>query len=580
MTTARILCRLAHIILLLLCFSCLKPSDPKSFHQIAQIPLRASIITLDPADSYDTVSASVVYQAFEQLYEYHYLKRPYTLRPLLAKSFPKIDPKGTRYTIQIKPGILYHDDPAFKGRPRYVKAIDFIHQIKRIALIKTKSNGWFLFKNVIKGLDQFRQQAKNYQDIPRIDVVGLKAVGDHTLVIELKRPYPQLKYVLAMSFSSPVPYEVIDYYRNDLSDHPVGTGPFKLLEWNHGLNLTMVKNPKYRHAIYPSQGDSFAKHKGLLKDAGKKIPFVDKIVFKVIKEDQTQWLNFLNEKIDFLSIPKDNFNTAVTPQGKLSPELKGKDVALQIMPTLIFWWVAFNMEHPILGKNIKLRKAIAHAIDVKRYLQLFTNNIGRKANSIFIPGIAGYNPNSQLNFEFDLKKAKQLMQEAGHPNGKGLPRFSYDVRGSSTVSRQQGEYIKSSLEKIGIKIDVVVNTFPGFLKKLRGGQLQLWLDGWALDYPDAENITQLLHSAGHPPGPNHAFYHNKRVDQLIEKLRTLPNGQKKFSLMQEIEQNVFRELPWILLYYKRDYMLHQGYLKNFRKSDLIYNYLKYIKIVK
>ena len=297
-----------------------------------------------------------------------------------------------------------------------------------------------------------------------------------------------------------------------------------------------------------------------------------------MKEDQTQWLNFLNGNIDFLPIPKDNFNVAITPDGKLSPELAGKNTSLQIVPTLTYWWVAFNMNHPILGKNLKLRQAIAHAIDVNEYIQLFTNNIGQKANSIFTPGIAGYDTKAKVQFEFNLKKARQLLQEAGYPNGENLPRFSYDVRGSNTMSRQQGEYIKKSLAKIGINIDVVINTFPGFLQKLRRGDLQIWHDGWALDYPDAENIVQLLSSTSHPPGPNHSFYHNREVDQLIEQLKLLENGQEKFTIMKKIEDKVASDLPWVLLYYKKDYILYQNRLKNFRKSDLISNYLKYIRI--
>ena len=563
----------------LFCVSCQKlqrPHDP--YGQTAFIPLGDQITTLDPANAYDSISLSAVYQSHEQLYEYHYLKRPYTLQPLLAEKMPQIDPKGTQYTIKVKQSIPYHDDPAFQGKTRYVKAIDFIHQIKRIALTQTKSNGWFLFKNMIKGLDHFRKQAKTYQDILNQEVSGLRAPDDSTLVIQLTRPYPQFQYILAMSFASPVPYEVIDYYKNDLSKNMVGSGPFKLIKWNRGLNLLMTQNPNYRHSTYPSQGDSFAQSHGLLKDAGKKIPFLSKIEFKIMKESQTQWLNFLDKKIDYLSIPKDNFNIAITPRGNLSPELKGKNISLQIMPTLTYWWVAFNMRDPILGKNLKLRQAIAHAIDIKRYLNLFTNNIGKKANSIFVPGIAGYDPKTKPNFEFNLDKAKQLIKDAGFPNGKNLPRFTYNVRGSSTFSRQQGEYIKNVLEKIGLKIDVVVNTFPGFLKKMREGKLQIWTDGWALDYPDAENITQLLSGNSHPPGPNHSFYKNPEVDQLIKRLKVLPDGQEKFSLMKRIEKNFSQDLPWVLLYYRQSYLLYQNRLKNFRKSSLVHNDLKYIKI--
>ena len=560
-------------LLVTLIFSaCNKPTPPGQ--SIAQIPLTSLIGTLDPANSYDAVSGEVVYQVYEQLYEYHYLKRPLTLQPLLARQLPRIDQGGTRYTITIKRNIQYHEDPAFKGQARTLKAMDFIHQIKRIALTKTQSNGWFLFNNMIVGLDEFRRQAKDHSDILHRDVYGLQAVGDYTLVIKLTRPYPQLPYVLAMSFTSPVPYEAIVHYQNNLGEHPVGTGPFQLVRWNRGLDLVLEKNPHYRRALYPAQGESG----DLLADANKPIPFVDQIKFKIIKEGQARWLNFLSQKIDFLPIPKDNFNMAITPEGKLSPLLKGKNVALQINPTLTYWWLAFNMHDPHLGKNHKLRQAIAHAIDIKRYIKLFTNNTGKQANSIFIPEVPGYHPNAKVNFAFDLKQAHLLMTQAGHAKGKGLPRFTYDIRGHSTQGRQQGEYIKSALEKIGIKIDIVTNTFPGFLEKLRQGKMQIWIDGWTLDYPDAENITQLLYSKAHPPGPNHCFYHNQQVDKLIEQLKVLPNGPKKFSLMQRIEAYVAQDLPWVILYYRRDYLLYQKRLKNFKKSDAVSNYLKYVRL--
>ncbi|MCY4644100.1 MAG: ABC transporter substrate-binding protein [Bacteriovoracales bacterium] len=558
--------------------SCLKQEGSDSKTSKAQIPLRAKIETLDPANAYDAISLAVAHQALEPLYEYHYLQRPYRLVPLLAKGLPKIEGNGTRYTIHIKEKVSYHKDPAFRGQTRYVKALDFIHQIKRIALVETKSKGWFLFKDRIVGLDLFRAKAKTYKDIASIEVEGLKTLGDSTLVIQLTKPYPQLLHVLAMAFTTPVPFEAIDYYKNNLRERLIGTGPFQLVRWNPGLNLKMKKNPHYRKALYPSRGDKWAQEKGLLGDAGKPLPFLSHIEFKILKEDQTQWLNFLDGKIDFLSIPKDNFNTALTPRGELSKELAGRDIALQIVPTFTSFWVGFNMKNPILGKNFKLRKAIAHAIDVDKFVRLFTNDTGQKANSIFVPGIAGYDPKQKLPFEYDLAKAKRLMKEAGYPKGFGLPRFTYDVRGPSTLSRQQGEYIKNSLKKIGVEIEVVLNTFPGYIKKSNEGKIQIHLDGWSLDYPDAENIIQLLSSGAHPPGPNASFYHNPEVDGLIERLKLLSDGPEKFNLMKRIEKLVFEDLPWVPLFYRRNYFLHYRRLQNLRMSPLIQNYLKYLRI--
>ena len=497
-------------------------------NDVLRVPLRENIATFDPANAYDTISIEVISQSLEQLYQYHYLDRPYRLEPLLAKGMPRIDKGGTRYTIELKRGIRYHDDPAFGGRIRHLQAIDFVHQIKRIALTTTKSNGWFLFKGLIVGLDDFRERAKHYRDILKLPVSGLQTSADQgTLTVQLTRPFPQFQYVLAMTFSTPVPYEAIRHYQNNLNEHMVGTGPFQLLQWKRNHSVTMVKNPHYRHSTYPAQGDEEARARGMLADAGKALPFLSRIEFTLLAEAQTRWLNFLSGKIDTILIPKDNFNTAITAQGELSPALTAKDIVLDIAPTLYHFWVSFNMNHPILGKNRKLRQAIAHAIDVDKYIALFTNNVGQRSHSIFVPGIRGHDPQTRASFRYDLQRAKQLLQEAGYPGGSGLPRFTYDVRGQATFNRQHGEFIKMALQQIGLQIDVISNTFPGFLKKLREGKLQIFNDGWGLDYPDAENAALLLHSDNHPPGPNAASYNNPEVDRLIDELKLLPDGEKK-----------------------------------------------------
>ncbi len=563
-------------LLLIVLFSCRKANHSADAKKI-NLPLVEQIETLDPANSYDMISARVLYSICEQPYQYHYLKRPFVLEPLLATKMPELSTDQKTFTINLQKDVLYHDDPAFNGKPRTVKADDLKTQIKRIAFTGTRSNGWFLFKNRIVGLDDFRKKAKKIEDIETIKVKGLKVLNEHTLQIKLTQPYPQLKYVMAMSFMTPTPIEFVKYYQNSLSENPACTGPYKLKEWNRGHNVKITRNKNYREAFYPSQGDRFANANGLLNDAGKKIPFVDDIEFKILKENQTQWLNFLNKNIDYLPVPKDNFGAAINVTGGLSDDLLKKGIKLQLMPTLIYWWVGFNMNHPILGKNKNFRMAMAHAIDIKKYIALFTNNVGQKANSIFTPGIPGYDPTSKVNFEYNIEKAKNYLAKAGYPEGKGLPEFTYDVRGSSTFSRQMGEFIAQSFSNIGVKVNVVVNTFPGFLKKLREGRLQIWLDGWGLDYPDAENISQLLYSRSHPPGPNHSYYTRKEVDALIEKLKILPDGDEKFELMKKIQNYVFEDMPWILLYYKRSYVLYQGQLQNFRKSEMIHNYVKYLR---
>lgn len=557
--------------------SCKKPKT--SGDAILNVPLSGEVSTLDPANSYDTISASIVYQCYEQLFEYHYLKRPYTLQPLLSDGMPKIENNGKRYIIKIKKGISYHDDPAFEGKERFVKAQDFITQIKRLAFLPTRSNGWWLFDGKIIGLNDFRKTVgSDFEKFKTTKIKGLTAVDDQTLVIDLIEAYPQMIYTLAMSFTSPVPLEVVEKYENRLNKTIVGTGPFRLEEWKANSRLTLKRYPKYREAFYPRQGDRMANSRNLLEDAGKQIPFLDTVQYHVIKEAQTRWLNFRSKKIDLLIVPKDNFRNAIDPSGKITNDLSKEGIKLQTFPTLTYWWLSFNMRDPLLGKNRKLRLAIAHAIDIDRYISLFTNNTGQRANSIYPPGIPGYDAAAELPYEYNLEKAKKFLAEAGFPEGKNLPVLTYDVRGASATNRQQADFVKSELAKIGINITEALNTFPGFLEKARKGTLQFWQDGWAMDYPDAENSLQLLVTKNHSPGPNSTFYSNEEFDKLFGQLKSLQDGPEKFELMKKMEAIIHKDLPWVMQYYSRNYILFNERLRNYRHSDLIYNNLKYLNI--
>lgn len=566
------------LILLISLGSCTRKGNNKD--NTLYYPLSGEVSTLDPANSYDVISASVVYQCVEPLFQYHYLKRPYTLVPLLADGMPKVEQNGLRYIIKIKKEIAYHDDPAFKGKPRYVKAQDFITQIKRLAFIPNASNGWWLFDNKIKGINEFRDKVRSDLNLfYQTEIEGLKALDDHTLVIDLSEPYPQMLVALAMSFTAPIPLEAVKEYDNKLNDRIIGTGPFMLKKWTRLSGITLVKNPDYRTSYYPSQGDRLAHSRGLLKDAGKEIPFLDRIEFKIMKESQTRWLNFLSKKIHILkNIPKDNYGDAVNAQGSLKSDLKKQNIKLQAFPTLTYWWLSFNMKDSIFAKNKNLRLAVAHAFDFDRYIELFTNNIGQKANSIYPPGIPGYNPSNILPYKYDLTKAKEYLAKAGYPNGKGLPEITYDVRGTSAHNRQQGEFLKAQLSKIGINIKVITNTFPDFLKKAKGGKLQFWQDGWTMDYPDAENVLQLLLEKNFVPGPNVTMYMSDEFEKLFNELKFLPEGKRKWDLMKRMEEIVIEDLPWVMQYYARSYVLFHGNLKNFRHSDLIYNNMKYLKV--
>lgn len=541
------------------------------------VSLSDRVSTLDPVNCYDTVCATVVNQIYEPLYQYHYLKRPYSIIPLLAAEMPQVSKDGLTIQIKIKKNIFYHQSEHIPADTKVI-AKHFINQFKRIAFIPNRSNGWWLLDGNVQGINTFRDHVgTDNNKLAKVNISGITAIDDHTLEIKLTRPNPQFLYYLTLSFLVPIPDPFLKD-QNLLNNEAVGTGPYQLSHWNKGSQILLTKNNRYHKQNYPTSGDRYSNELNLLQDAGKSLPFIKNINFQIMTESQTRWLNFQSDNIDFLVLGKDQFKTAIGPLGKLTPELRKKGVKVQVSPTLTYWWLAFNMKDRILGKNIHLRRAIAHAVDIENFIKLFTNNTGQIANSIYPPGIFGYNPSQKRAYSYNLEIAKKELELAGYKNANGLPEFTFDVRGGSTTSRQMAEYIQKELAKINIKIKISTNTFPGFLKKQKNGDLQFWLDGWALDYPDSENVLQLLHSKNSVPGPNATSFSNSEVDKKIDLIAALPNDTQKQVLMSQVEEIVNNELPWVMLYYSRNHILISPKIKNFKYNDIIYNYFKYLNV--
>lgn len=568
---------LALTVILLLSFSCTKKNIERS--KMLNIALTSELSSLDPVNSYDNVSGYVIYNIYEQLFEYHYLNRPFELRPLLAESMPTIENQGKKYIIKIRKDVQYHDHPAFNGKPRFVNANDFITAFKRLSFGPLNSTGWWLVDGIVVGVNDFKKSVGNdFTKFKSTPIKGVTAPDDYTLIIELVSPSPQFMYKLAMSFLSPIPLEVVEYEKNDLGRHLVGTGPFYLSKIDEKKGISLNKFPHYHETFYPVEGDRFANNRGLLKDAGEKIPFIEGVNFLIVKENVERWNMFMKKELDLIVLPQDYYNQTFDEVGNLKEEIKTKNIRLQTMPTLTYWWLSFNMKDPLLGKNLNLRKAIAHAINMDKYIDKFTANTGQRANSILPPGVFGYDTNSTLPYNYDINKAKDYLAKAGYPNGKNLPEIAYDTRAESAISVEQAEFFKEELAKIGIKVKVVVNNFNAFLEKSRTGHLQFFQDGWTLDYPDSENVFQLLIPANFPPGPNASYFNNKEFFALYEKLSRLQDGDEKKAIIAKLEKIVNDELPWIMQYYSRNFILYHDEVKNYRPSDLIWSYPKYIKL--
>jgi len=496
--------------------ACTQWLDDDENRQVLRIGVPSDAKTLDPASAFDSASLLVMGQVYETLYQYSYLRDPFVPEPLLAADFPKYSEDRLTVTIPIRKGIYYAPDEAFEKLPskkREMKAQDFVYALKRQAHPNIKAQGSWLFEGKIKGFKEFKKklhdadQEEFQQVFEEGQIVGFQAKDDYTLEIRLLKPYPQLVWALSMTFVAPIPKEAIEKHGDEngaINSHPVGTGPFVLKKWRPGHRIILVRNDHYHSEFYPTSASPGLKEKGLLKDAGETLPFLEKIVFDIVKESQPRWLKFLKGRYDLNNIPKDNFDDAMIDATNLSEEMEEKGIKLHRRSANTFWYVCFNMADKIVGKSIFLRQAISSAIDRDEFIKLFTNDRGIKMETALPHSILGRPKNPKLRYDLDLARAKRLLKMAGYPKGKNLPPLTMDMRGSSTSSRQMGEFFVRALAQIGIKLKVQYNTFPRFLEKMRQGNLQISFGGWTMDYPDAENVYQLLYGPNRSPG---LFFH-------------------------------------------------------------------------
>jgi ABC-type transport system substrate-binding protein len=282
-------------------------------------------------------------------------------------------------------------------------------------------------------------------------------------------------------------------------------------------------------------------------------------------------------RIDLMPVPRGMLPRLLAKGGKQRLELEERGVQVKHFPVQALRWLALNMNDPIWGKNVNLRQALAHGIDVDAYIEVLSQKTNLKAHSLMVPGLAGYDPSSSLPFKYDLAKAKEYLIKAGHPDGKGLAPLLYSTRGNQEANLVEAKFLQGQLEKLGIKLETQVLTFKEFLTDGRAGKLQFFTDNWLFDYPDGENIIQLLVGAN-APGINKAGYRDADVDRWYKTLRITTDIQEKIRLMTLIEERVLRDLPWITIMYESSYVLLAPHVRNYRKSSVARNYVKYIKL--
>ncbi|MDO9104066.1 MAG: ABC transporter substrate-binding protein [Methylovulum sp.] len=616
---------------------------------------------LDPAIAYSSNEYTFVAQIYEPPFQYHYLKRPYQLTPLTASKMPEvnyIDQQGNRleqtatetdiaytdYVIDIKPDIRYQPHPALAKNPqggyryhhldetqvqaltalgdftetgsRELTADDYVYQIKRLAHPKTQSPIAEIMKNYIVGFDAFAQKVsdKSREAIKNETMEGVVVVNRYQYRIRIKGKYPQFIYWLAMPFFSPMPWEADVFYGQEgLSDknitldwYPIGTGAYLLAENNPNRRMTLLKNPNFHMETYPAEGEPDDKAKGLLADAGKPLPFIDKVVFMLEKETIPYWTKFLQGYYDASGIASDSFDQAIQFTGSggvaLTESMREKGIQLQTAVETSNFYMGFNMLDATVGGNSdaarKLRQALSIAVDYEEFISIFRNGRGLAAQGVIPPGIYGYADSKEginpIVYEWvngkpqrkPIAAARQLMAEAGYANGidpktqQALILY-FDTMSASVDDRPMMSWYRKQFEKLGIKLVIRATDYNRFQEKMRLGNAQLFAWGWNADYPDPENFFFLLYGANSKVqhgGENATNYQNPEFDRGFELMRNMDNTPERYAIIQRLQQQVRYDAPWIFGFHPKNFSLFHSWYKNLKPNLMANNQLKYTRI--
>jgi ABC-type transport system substrate-binding protein len=406
-----------------------------------------------------------------------------------------------------------------------------------------------------------------------------------------------------MPFTSPVPWEAVQYYDGKnghprLDDHPVSSGPYLVERYDKQARVVLKLNPSWHGArrpgpagtVYPNEGEPADEAAGRLDRAyaGKPLPFIERIEILREKEAIPAFNKFLQGYYDLSGVLRESFDKVIH-EGGLSDEMKQMGMRLDKSVVPAIYYLGFNTQDKVVGKAAgergrKLRQAMSLVIDAAEYARLFMNGRGVPAHGLLPPGIYGYDPSYRNPFRtVDIDKARRILQEAGYPNGidpaaRQPLHLTFDTGNTAPEALLRMRFFVNAWRKLGLDVEIAATNYNKFQEKMRQGAYQIFNWGWVADYPDPENFMFLLWSKmarSLNGGPNSANFINTRYDELFLRMKTRENDAQRLAIIKEMLALLEQERPWIELFYPEDYLLYHGWLRNVKVAGLSNPTVKY-----
>ena len=468
--------------------------------------------SLDPALSTDVPTGRAVSYVFDGLVRF---TPDAQVVPGLARSWDITD-GGTTYTFHLRTGVKFHDGTPFVAR----------HVVRSfLRVLDPKSTGgigWPLYP--ILG-------ARDFTEGRATTVAGLAAPDDSTVVIRLAEPFAVFTKLLAM----PAAHIVPDSTPPNFGQRPIGTGPWKFVEWRHDDYLLFARNDEYFDGV----------------------PQAESLRARIIPEPSTAVAEFEAGNVDILYVPE-----AETRNWEETDEKRARLVSA---PALRFWYVGINTTRGPL-RDVRVRQALNYAVDVRTIWERMMSRRGTLAAGVIPPSLPGADPARQP-YQRNVERARQLLTEAGHPNGIDLELWSSQTAPSPRIAQT----IQAYLAEAGIRVRLQQRDAPSVREAARNGQVDLFLKDWFADYPDAENfLYPLLHSANRGQGGNISFYSSPEFDRIVSAARTELDDARRTDLYKQADAIAFRDAPMIFLFFYTDMMGVQPWIQGF-EVPVIFN---------
>jgi ABC-type transport system substrate-binding protein len=551
----------------------------------------------DPAQLSDLYSRIITANIFDALYGYDYLARPAKVKPVLAEGMPDVSADFRQYTVKMRRGIFFADDPAFGGRRREVTAQDVVFSIKRIMDPRNKSplvSG--MEEEQLLGLNELRKRA--LKDGGRFDydseIEGLRALDRYTVQFRLGEPRPRFLYTIAdPGILGVVAREVVEKYGDAIMEHPVGTGPFMLKEWRRSSRITLVRNPGYREAYYdaePPASDTKAQaiHAAM---KGRRVPMIDRVEVSIIDDPQPRWLAFLNNEHDLMERLPENFATNAIPNSRLAPNLARRGIQMDRVPLSDITMFYFSMANPVVGgyapEKVALRRAIGLAIDTEQEARLPRRGQAMVAHGFVMPNTLSFDPDFRSEMgTFDRAKAVALLDMFGYtdkdgdgwrdlPDGKPLV-LEYETLAAADY-RERDEVMKRNLDSIGIRIVYRIGKFPEQLRASRAGKLMMWGYGLSASSPNSGPVLAMGYSK-QVGGQNHSRFSNAKFDELYLKQQFMPDGPERDAVIREAQRILIAYMPIKVRVHRIGTDLMQPWLVGYKRHPNAREFWQYVDI--